>query len=93
MSLKPEARLFVESDLAAGQGIALSADHAHDRKNVLRLKEGDTIALFNGRDGEFRAAVESLGRNKASVAVLSQSRAQTPESDLWLVFAPIKRAR
>jgi 16S rRNA (uracil1498-N3)-methyltransferase len=93
MSPKPAARLFVDADLGAGQSLALSADHAHYLRNVLRLKEGDTIAVFNGRDGELLASVESFGRNKASVAVLSQSRAQTPESDLWLVFAPIKRAR
>jgi len=93
MRVKPETRLFVESDLASGQVIGLSADHAHYLKSVLRLKEGATIALFNGKDGEFLARIDSFSRNACSVALQSQSREQTADSDLWLVFAPIKRAR
>lgn len=93
MRAKVEARLYVEADLAAGQGLALTAEQAHYLRNVLRSKEGALIALFNGRNGEWLARIAGFGRSACSVAVESQSREQARDSDLWLLFAPIKRAR
>ncbi len=93
MPLKPETRLFVDAPLEVGQALALGADHAHYLKSVLRLKPGTLIALFNGKDGEFIASVEGFARNSAAVAVQSRSREQQKAPDLWLAFAPIKRAR
>ena len=90
---KPAIRLFVDTALADGAAIELSQEQAHYLKNVMRLGEGDVIALFNGRDGEYRARLESFTRRAASVIVEQQSRPQMTEPDLWLVFAPIKRAR
>ena len=93
MGAKPEARLFVEAPLSAGVALALASEQTHYLKTVLRLKAGARIALFNGKDGEWLARIEGLGRNACSIAVEAQSRAQVMEPDLWLVFAPIKRAR
>lgn len=86
-------RLFVESDLSAGASIALDRDRAHYLRNVLRAGVGDKVGLFNGCDGEWRAAIAELSRNGAGLTVDSQTRMQAPEPDLWLVFAPVKRAR
>lgn len=90
---KPGARLFVEADLAPSQSLALGPEQAHYLKSVLRLKEGAIVALFNGRDGECFARIAGFSRNSCSLLIEEQSRAQGPEPDLWLVFAPIKRAR
>jgi 16S rRNA (uracil1498-N3)-methyltransferase len=93
MSQKPEARLFVAATLSSGETIELPPEQAHYLKSVLRLKAGDAIALFNGKDGEFLARIDGFGRHSCAVALDQRLRAQTEESDLWLVFAPIKRAR
>src|SRR5258708_1998700 len=93
MSEKLEARLFVEAELSSGGSAELSADQAHYLRAVLRLREGQVVALFNGRQGEFRARIESLARGRCTVAIDTQLRAQARDGDLWLVFAPIKRAR
>ena len=85
--------MFVESPLSAGAALALAAEQTHYLKTVLRLKAGARVALFNGKDGEWLARIEGFGRTACSIAVEAQSRAQTIEPDLWLVFAPIKRAR
>lgn len=93
MNAKISARLFVSAPLAEGAVVELGQEQAHYLKNVMRLGEGDTVALFNGSDGEFRARIESFGKRAAHLLVEAQTHAQHAEPDLWLVFAPIKRAR
>jgi 16S rRNA (uracil1498-N3)-methyltransferase len=90
---KVATRLHVEEDLAAGAPIGLDRGRAHFLRTVLRLQPGARLALFNGRDGEWSATLEGLGKGWASLAVEAQRRVQSPEPDLWLVFAPIKRGR
>lgn len=86
-------RLYHNATLAAGGGVALDADQVHYLKHVLRLAPGARITLFNGSDGEWWAEIESLGRREGSARLLELRRAPRPEPDLWLVFAPLKRAR
>ena len=85
-------RLFIEGDLADGAAIECSRDQAHYLVHVLRLAPGAPVALFNGRDGEWLAHIDAAGKKSAILAVDSQLRPQAPEPDLWLVFAPVKRA-
>jgi 16S rRNA (uracil1498-N3)-methyltransferase len=92
MSDKPRTRLFVSDDLAAGAAVTVGRDRAHYLAHVLRLAVGAPVALLNGRDGEWLARIESIAKNRALLAVESQQREQGPEPDLWLVFAPVKRA-
>ncbi len=91
--IKVKTRLFVEGDLAQGAIMGLGPLQAHYLHHVLRLKSGDSIALFNGRDGEWLGTIEGLGKGWCSLAVDGRRRPQEPEPDLWLVFVPIKRAR
>ena len=87
------ARLFVEADLAPGLTVALDARAAHYLRDVLRLGAGAEIALFNGRDGEYAARLARLAKHAGALDVLSRRRPQRAESDVWLLFAPVKRAR
>jgi 16S rRNA (uracil1498-N3)-methyltransferase len=93
MNVKGLVRLFVTLPLAKGAQIELGEEQAHYLKNVMRLKEGDGVALFNGVDGESRARIDSFAKRGARLVIEERSRAQEAEPDLWLVFAPIKRAR
>lgn len=86
-------RLFVDAPLGEGQTVGLDHQQAHYLRSVLRLQSGAELALFNGHDGEWRARLDALGKGWASLAVVEQRRPQQAEPDLWLVFAPIKRAR
>lgn len=92
MAYKPRTRLFVQDGLADSAALILGRDRAHYLAHVLRLAVGASVALFNGRDGEWLAHVESLARNSAVMRIDRQLRNQTAEPDLWLVFAPVKRA-
>jgi 16S rRNA (uracil1498-N3)-methyltransferase len=87
------ARLFVDAPLAAGGAVGLSVGQAHYLRSVLRLDRGAAVALFNGKDGEWRGRIDGFGKGWCSVQLEAQTRAQESEPDLWLVFAPLKRAR
>lgn len=87
------ARLFVEADLAAGGEVLLEEAQVHYLRNVMRRPDGAPLLLFNGRDGEWRGTLSFRGK-KAAVAELGEcTREQAPEPDVWLCFAPVKRAR
>jgi 16S rRNA (uracil1498-N3)-methyltransferase len=84
-------RLYNAATLAEGDTIAATAGQAHYLANVIRREPGDTVLLFNGRDGEFSARIETLRRDRASLRVEHQTRTQGTEPDLWLAFALLKR--
>jgi 16S rRNA (uracil1498-N3)-methyltransferase len=86
-------RLFVEADLASGVEAPLSEAQAHYLRHVMRRADGAPLLLFNGRDGEWRATLALRGKKAAAAAVGERTREQAAEPDLWLCFAPIKRAR
>ena len=85
-------RLHIEAALAPGARVDLEPGRAHHLRDVLRLKPGAALAAFNARDGEWLARIDVLGRGRGRLAVESLRRAAAPEPDIWLVFAPIKRA-
>ncbi|MEA1937651.1 MAG: 16S rRNA (uracil(1498)-N(3))-methyltransferase [Pseudomonadota bacterium] len=86
-------RLYVPADLASGAMVALDEAQSHYLRNVMRLNAGDAILLFNGKIGEWRARIETLGKKSANLICLEQTREQRASPDLWLLFAPLKRAR
>jgi 16S rRNA (uracil1498-N3)-methyltransferase len=85
-------RLFVDAPLAAGETVALERSQSNYLGNVLRLSAGDTILVFNGRDGEWQASI--AGRKRPdSLAITARTRPQDRLPDLAYVFAPLKHAR
>ena len=87
-----QPRLFVEAALAAGETVALERNQSNYLGNVLRLAAGDTILVFNGRDGEWQASI--AGRKRPdSLTVVAQARPQDRLPDIAYVFAPLKHAR
>lgn len=86
-------RLYVPNDLSADTGIVLGKDQSHYLANVMRLKEGEDVALFNGRDGEWTATLQKVAKAGVAIHVHTQTRPQAPEPDLWLLAAPIKKDR
>lgn len=91
MLQRPSVRLFVDVQLTSDSAVLISEPDAHYLFSVMRKRVGDCVRLFNGHDGEWEGTLTALTRRKAEVAVLHQTRRQTPEPDLWLVFSPIKR--
>jgi len=86
-------RLFVTEALSPGAEISPAQGQAHYLVNVLRLKAGARVLLFNGTDGEWLAEVAEAGKRACTLKVLDRTRAQTEPGDLHYLFAPLKRAR
>ncbi|WP_068304424.1 16S rRNA (uracil(1498)-N(3))-methyltransferase [Pararhodobacter sp. CCB-MM2] len=90
---RPKVRLYVEQALSEGQQVEVTQDQAHYLSNVMRLPEGTPVALFNGRDGEWRGVMGRMAKRGGVLTVEGPTAPQLDPPDLWLVFAPIKKAR
>jgi len=85
-------RLFVENaTLADGAAVALGAPQAHYLRSVLRRGPGDTVVVFNGRDGEWQTVVDRLAKNGGTLVCRERLRPQVAEDGPWLLIAPLKR--
>ena len=86
-------RLLVEPDLGPGVELVLGREQTNYLVAVLRLRAGDAVVLFNGRDGAWRAEITDPSRKAVRLNVREQVAPQTPPSDLWFGFAPLKTGR
>ena len=86
-------RLYVDHPLGQGQSVPLTREQAHYLFGVMRQGVGDAVALFNGRNGEWLAEVAEAGKRGGILAVQTQLKPLQMPPDLWLCFAPIKKAR
>jgi 16S rRNA (uracil1498-N3)-methyltransferase len=84
-------RLFVSRPLGAGLTVTATADQHRYLTGVMRLGVGDEVRLFNGADGEWQAALSTVGKRDSVLTVSEQTRPQAATPDLELVLALIKR--
>lgn len=93
MAKGAKVRLYVDHPLGGRQSVPLTREQAHYLFGVLRLGPGDGVLLFNGRDGEWQASVADAGKRGGKLSCGEQTAIQGAPPDLWLLFAPIKKAR
>ena len=86
-------RLYVEPDLLAGAQLTLGKDQSLYLAAVLRKTVGDEVVLFNGRDGAWLTRLASDSKKSVTLDLVERIAAQTPPSDLWYGFAPLKTER
>lgn len=90
---KSTPRLFVEIPLSQGLTLNIDGAQAHYLIAVMRLKQGAPIKLFDNQSGEWLAEVSAVSKRDLSLSVTAHLRALEPVPDLWLLAAPIKKAR
>ncbi|MFT6675486.1 MAG: 16S rRNA (uracil1498-N3)-methyltransferase [Sulfitobacter sp.] len=91
--MSAKIRLYVDHPLGQGQTVPLDKAQAHYLFGVMRQSVGGFVSLFNGRDGEWRGEVIEAGKRGGLLSCVAQTRALQMPPDLWLLFAPIKKAR
>ncbi|MBL4740798.1 MAG: 16S rRNA (uracil(1498)-N(3))-methyltransferase [Sneathiella sp.] len=86
-------RLFIDADLTKDGGVVLDKPQVHYVGTVMRQGVGDSLLLFNGRDGEWIGQIQEIKKNLALVHLTEQTRTQTAGPDIQLLFAPIKKTQ
>ena len=86
-------RLFVRSALAEGASVAMDQGQANYLGNVMRLGEGAELLVFDGESGEWLARIAEAGKKRMTLSVERQTREPEIIPDVWLAFAPVKRAQ
>lgn len=86
-------RLFVETDLGAGVRVPVDGNAAHYLISVMRVRDGDAVLLFNGRDGEWAAAARDIRKRDLVLECVERTKPLEPVPDFWLCAASIKKGR
>jgi 16S rRNA (uracil1498-N3)-methyltransferase len=86
-------RLFVRQRLSEGARVELDAPQANYLGNVLRMKDGAELLLFDGSSGEWLARVAETGKKRMALSVERRTREAETIPDVWLAFAPVKRSQ
>jgi 16S rRNA (uracil1498-N3)-methyltransferase len=90
---KSLTRLFVRQPLNEGARVELDRAQANYLGNVMRLNEGDQLLLFDGHSGEWLSSIAQAGRKGMVLTVEQRTRSPEVIPDVWLLFAPVKRAQ
>jgi 16S rRNA (uracil1498-N3)-methyltransferase len=86
-----KVRLFVEAPLLECARLPLTPAQSHYLLHVMRVRIGDRVSVFNGRDGEWLARIAEVTRRDCAAECEAKVAEQASDDDLWLVFAPIKK--
>ena len=86
-------RLFVPIDLGAGVQVAIDGNAAHYLISVMRVKDGDAVLLFNGRDGEWATRAQNIRKRDLTLECVENTKPLENAPDYWLCAAPIKKGR
>lgn len=89
----PSVRLFMDAPLGQGAALDCSPTQANYLGNVMRLRIGEAVLVFNGRDGEWRARLKSAAKGRMTLEAEALNRPQESGPDIHYLFAPLKKAR
>jgi 16S rRNA (uracil1498-N3)-methyltransferase len=85
--------LFVRQPLSQGAAIEIDPGQANYLGNVLRMSAGGELLLFDGSSGEWLARISAAGKKRMTLTVERKTREPETIPDVWLAFAPVKRAQ
>ena len=83
-------RLYFPNKIQSNLSSHLTNEQTHYVKDVMRLKIGDKLSIFN-TSGEWSAVIESYGKNVAKIKIMGKVRDKDNEKNIWLAFSPIKQ--
>ena len=80
-------RFFAPSEAFKKQTVTLTGDEARHLREVLRLKTGDEVFVFDGTGKEFRCTIASARRDEALLSECEEVTPNRPESPFRLTLA------
>jgi 16S rRNA (uracil1498-N3)-methyltransferase len=84
-------RFYIDPEAIGDAAAELSGAEAHHALHVVRIREGDEVALFDGRGGRWRGRVVKRGRGEVQFELLEAERVEPPPVRLTLVQAMLRR--
>jgi len=90
---KSKTRIYLNKIISSNLMVYIKDKQHHFLKNVLRIKIGDKINIFNGISGEWSSSVISINRNNILLRVDQNIKSVIKTYDIWLIFVPIKQYR
>ncbi|NBP59730.1 MAG: 16S rRNA (uracil(1498)-N(3))-methyltransferase [Candidatus Fonsibacter lacus] len=91
MSLK--VRIYLDKKLNVSMDLVLEKEDAHYLKNVMRLREGDNVFLFNSKDGEFKGEIISSDKKNTKIKLISKIENINKQGKISLIFSLIKSSK
>ena len=88
--MSSKIRLYFSNKIQSKLIAHLTKDQSHYVKDVMRLKVGDLLSIFNDQ-GEWNAKIENYEKNKANIKILEKVRNMKNENNIWLAFSPIRQ--
>ncbi len=85
-------RLYVTTELSPGTAVAPTLDQSRYLTQVMRLKLGDELMVFNGRDGEWRCSIAEVLKKGVLLRAEEQVRSQSTVPDVHLLIAVVKKS-
>src|SRR6476661_2823871 len=80
-------RFYAPKDQFSGSQVTLDSDETRHLRDVLRLKAGDSVNVFDGEGNEFLCTIETVGKKEATLLIVSPAQPPAPESPLDLTLA------
>tara|TARA_Y100000590_G_C15738479_1_gene1019404 strand:+ start:4009 stop:4743 length:735 start_codon:yes stop_codon:yes gene_type:complete len=90
---KSKTRIYINKEISSNLLVYIKNKQHHFLKNVLRIQVNDLIRIFDGKTGEWLTKVLTINRDNTVLRVNEKIRNFDKQSDLWLIFAPIKQHR
>ena len=85
-------RLHVPFPLTADATVLPTLDQSRYLTQVMRLKTGDSLLVFNGRDGEWRCVISEILKKGVVLRAVEQVRPQALGPDVDLLIAVVKKS-
>lgn len=86
-------RLYLNAPVEENAPLSVDTESAHYLLNVLRMKTGDKLRIFNGEDGEYLATITEAQKKALTLTPLELLREQDTPNPLTLLFSPLKKER
>ena len=84
-------RLYFPDKIQSNLSSHLPKEQTHYVKDVMRLKIGDKLSIFNTL-GEWNVIIESYEKKGAKIKIIEKVRDKDNEKNIWLAFSPIKQS-
>ena len=83
-------RLYFPDKIQSDLSSHLTKEQTHYLKDVMRLKKGDKLSIFN-TSGEWDAVIETYEKKGVKIKIIGKARDKGDEKNIWLAFSPIKQ--